>query len=99
VDTITDFEANAADKIELSKTVFAALTTATGSPLAAAEFVSLNGTGASDSVAAGVHVIYDSASNNLYYDADAGTSANRTLIVTLPGLVGVFDQNDIAVGI
>jgi large repetitive protein len=99
VDTITDFDANAADKIELSKTVFAALTTATGSPLAAAEFVSLNGTGASDSVAAGVHVIYDSASNNLYYDADAGTSANRTLIVTLPGLVGVFDQNDIAVGI
>lgn len=49
-------------------------------------------------MAAGVHVIYDSASNNLYYDADGGTSSNRTLVATLVGVTGVFDQNDIAVG-
>jgi Ca2+-binding RTX toxin-like protein len=98
VDNITDFEANLGDKIELSKAVFTALTTASGSPLAGSEFLSVSGTGASDSVAAGVHVIYDSASGNLYYDADGGTVANRTLVVTLVGVTGTFDQNDIVVG-
>jgi large repetitive protein len=104
VDSITDFDASGSatsgDLIELSLGTFAALTTASGSTLAASEFASSNGGGAGDTVGAGVHVIYDSATGNLYYDADGGGIANRTLVahVTLTNPGDTFDNNDIKVG-
>jgi hypothetical protein len=60
----------------------------------------MNGGGAGDTVGAGVHVIYDSATGNLFYDSDGSDAANRTLVTTLtlsnPG--DTFDSNDIKVG-
>ncbi|MEO6320741.1 MAG: cadherin-like domain-containing protein [Polaromonas sp.] len=96
VDTITDFEADLGDKIELSAAVFTGLATLSG-PLSSGDFASVDGSGASASVGT-AHVIYDNATGNLYYDADGGSSLNRTLFATLPNLTGTFDHNDITVG-
>jgi VCBS repeat-containing protein len=104
VDFITDFDASGSaasgDLIELSLGVFSALSTASGSTLSATEFASLDGGGAGDTVGSGVHVIYDSATGNLYYDADGLSAANRTLVATLTqsNPADTFDHNDIKVG-
>jgi len=51
-------------------------------------------------VGAGVHVIYDSATGNLYYDADGGDAAGRELLATLhlTNPADTFDHNDVKVG-
>jgi len=104
VATVTDFNASGSaadgDLVELSLAMFTALTTASGNTLAAGEFAASNGGGAGDTVGAGVHVIYDSATGNLYYDADGGSAASRTLIatLTLSNPADTFDYNDIKVG-
>lgn len=105
VDSVTDFNASGSaasgDLIELSRGTFTALSTASGSTLSAAEFASLDGGGAGDTVGAGVHVIYDSATGNLYYDTDGLSDANRTLVatLTLSNPADIFDGNDIKVGV
>jgi Ca2+-binding RTX toxin-like protein len=99
VDTITDFQANGVDMIELSAAAFENIG-ATGA-LGAARFASVgDGTGASTDVGAGAKVIYDSATGNLYYDSDGGdASTGRSLFVQLTiADGGTFDQNDIKVG-
>jgi Ca2+-binding RTX toxin-like protein len=102
VDTITDFDASnsmaSGDLIELSLATFTALTTAANNPLSSSEFATSDGGGAGDLVGAGVRVIFDSATGNLYYDADGGTSANRTLFANITVTTGTFDQDDIRVG-
>ena len=104
VDSVTDFNASSSgadsDLIELSLATFTALTTASGSTLSATEFASSNGGGAGDTVGAAVHVIYDSATGNLYYDSDGLGAANRTLVatLTLSNPADTFDNNDIKVG-
>ncbi|CAN7687633.1 calcium-binding protein [Variovorax sp. LjRoot84] len=104
VDAISDFDASGSaasgDLIELSLGTFTALSTASGSTLSATEFASLDGGGAGDAVGSGVHVIYDSATGNLYYDADGLSAANRTLVATLTqsNPLDTFDNNDIKVG-
>ena len=105
VDSITDFNASGAvasgDLIELSFATFSAITTASGSTLSATEFASLNGGGAGEAVGAAVHVIYDSATGNLYYDSDGLSGANRTLVatLTLSNPADTFDNNDIRIGL
>jgi len=105
VDSVTDFNASGSaasgDLVELSLGTFTALSSASGSTLSAAEFASSNGGGAGDAVGAGVHVIYDSATGNLYYDADGLSAANRTLVatLTLSNPADTFDSNDIKVGL
>ena len=104
VDSITDFDASetaaSEDIVELSLAVFSGLTTPAGSTLSSSEFASTDGGGAGDIVGAGVHVIYDTATGNLYYDSDGGSSGNRTLIatVTQTNPTDTFDYNDIRVG-
>ena len=102
VDTLADFDAGG-DLVSLSKSVFSNLTTAAGSPLVASDFGSVsNGSGGTAEFAAGVHVIYDSQTGNLYYDADGGNADGRTLF----GVVGTsthpstaaFNQSDFVVG-
>jgi VCBS repeat-containing protein len=95
VDLVGDFDANGVDHIELSAGVFTGI--ATGANLAAADFASVSGTGATATVGAGVNIIYDSASGNLYYDSDGGGGANRTLFATVTLTGGVFDNLDITV--
>lgn len=105
VDSITDFNASGSvasgDLIELSFSTFNAITTASGSTLAASEFMSANGGGVGMAVGAAVHVIYDSATGNLYYDLDGLSAANRTLVatLTLSNSADTLDHNDIRIGL
>ena len=101
-DTITDFNASGVagtgDVVELSLGIFAALATTNvnGSTLAVGDFAF--GTAASV-VGAAVNVVYDSATGALYYDANGGNSAGRSLVATLnPMPSDTFDFNDIKVG-
>ncbi len=104
VDSIMDFDASetaaSEDLVELSLAIFSGLTTSAGSALSSSEFASTDGGGAGDTVGAGVHVIYDTATGNLYYDSDGGSSGNRTLVatVTQTNPADTFDYNDIRVG-
>jgi VCBS repeat-containing protein len=103
VDHVFDFQANATDTFLLSKATFSGLATAGsagGTTLQATEFLSAANAGTA-SVGAGVHVLFDSSTGNLYYDADGGSSAGRTLFATvdLPGLTGTVDATDFKVGL
>jgi len=104
VDTITDFNASGSaasgDTIELSLAVFTAITTPSGNVLSSSEFASSAEGGVTDVVAAGVRVIYDSVTGNLYYDADGQGAAGRTLVakLVLTDPADTFDYNDIKLG-
>ncbi|AMO23537.1 beta strand repeat-containing protein [Ramlibacter tataouinensis] len=90
VDTVADFDGSA-DRISLSSAIFGGI--GSGGPLAAGDFAAVS---ASASVGAGVNIIYDSADGRLYYDADGGSSANRTQFATVT-VVGAFDHTDFLV--
>ncbi|NMF99635.1 cadherin-like domain-containing protein [Aromatoleum toluolicum] len=101
VETITDFNASgvagSGDMLELALSAFSALSS--GSTLAASAFATSNGSGAGDTVDSSVHVIYDNATGQLYYDDNGGDAAGRTLFATinLSNPSDVFDNNDILV--
>jgi Ca2+-binding RTX toxin-like protein len=102
VDTILDFKANGdADQIILSHLVFGSLSASDGT-LDAAQFASVaDGSGGSATLDAGVHVIYDSQTGNLYYDANgANTVDGRALFATLgtTSHPATVDHTDIKVG-
>jgi Ca2+-binding RTX toxin-like protein len=90
VDTILDFRANGDDDhILLSQAVFGSLT-GTGGTLDASQFAAVSdGSGASSLFDATVHLIYDSQTGSLYYDADgANTAGGRTLVA----VIGKFEH-------
>lgn len=80
-DTITDFH-HAVDILQLSKSAFTKITTPVGSFLNAAEFWS--GAGVHAGHDSNDRIVYDSATGNLYYDAD-GSGAGAALLVALIG--------------
>ena len=84
-DTITDFVAGT-DKLQFSKAIFGGITTSggagVGTALAANEFVS--STTATAGTTATSHLIYNSTSGVLYYDAD-GSGAGAAVQVALIG--------------
>ena len=101
VDSIVGMQASATDTIWLSKLVYADLATAgstAGTALQAGEFASV--AGASASVGSNVHVIFDTSTGNLYYDANGGALDGRTLFaqVDLASLSGTVDASDFRVG-
>ena len=104
-DSITDFNASgvagSSDFLEFSLSAFASLTTAAGSSLAAGEFGTSAGSAAGATFGAGVHVIYDSVTGNLYFDSNGGDSVGRSLVatITLSNPADTFDFNDIKVGL
>jgi Ca2+-binding RTX toxin-like protein len=91
VDTITDFDARGADQIELDQSVFTMLSV--GSPLAAANFAANEG---GNAVNADHYVLYDTATGNLYYDADGSGAGAKSLFatLTLAGVGGTVDSSD-----
>ena len=94
VDTITDFNANTGDKIALDQTIFTLLTVA--SPLASGNFMANLGGIAGD---ANDYVLYDTATGNLYYDADGSGAGTKVLFatLTLTGISGIVDSTDFIV--
>jgi Ca2+-binding RTX toxin-like protein len=103
IDTILDFKANGdADHLLLSQQVFGSLFATDGS-LDATQFAQVgDGSGGSVTLDAAVHVIYDSQTGNLYYDADgADTAGGRTVFAVLGGPQdhpANIDHHDIRLG-
>ena len=81
VDTIADYNPTD-DLIQLAKSVFTGLTTASGA-LSAAEFQS--GAGLTAASTAEARIVYNSTSGALYYDADGQGGAAAVQIATLTG--------------
>jgi len=89
-DTITDYTPSD-DLIQLVKSVFTGLTTASGT-LSAAEFESAAGQSAATTAAA--RIIYNSTTGDLYYDADgSGASSAAVHLATLTG-APVLNNNE-----
>ena len=103
IDTILDFKANGeADHLLLSQQVFGSLFASDGS-LDASQFAEVgDGSGGSATLDAAVHVIYDSQTGNLYYDADgADTVGGRSVFAVLGGAEhhpANIDHHDIKLG-
>jgi Ca2+-binding RTX toxin-like protein len=88
-DTIQDFNASGVDHIGLDHSIFSAI----GTTLDATEFRASAGGNAAD---ANDYILYDTATGNLYYDADGSGGGAKVLIATvsLPGLTGTVDPTD-----
>lgn len=85
VDVVTDFVAGA-DKIAFSAAVFANLdaakaVTAKGVAISASDF--LSGTNITASANTGAHLLYDSDSGSLYYDADGAGDGSAVQVALL----------------
>jgi Ca2+-binding RTX toxin-like protein len=93
-DVVTDFTSGT-DSIAISRATFTGLTTTVGNVLSSSEFVQVASGGSSNSVGAGIHVIYDSGAGNLYYDPDGGTASTTRIL--LAHVVGSISQLDIHV--
>lgn len=91
VDRINDF-VTADDTIQLENAIFAKLT-ATGT-LAAGSFVSASGAVALD---ANDYILYDTATHNLYYDADGNGAGAAIKFATLVGVTGTVTNADFLV--
>ncbi len=91
VDTIIDFNASSADKIALDQSIFTVLSL--GAPLAAANFAANAGGNAAQ---ADDYILYDTATGNLYYDADGNGAGDKILFatLTLSGVSGTVDNSD-----
>ena len=93
-DTITDFNANAADTIELDDAVFTQLI---AGALNGANFASNSGGNAVDG---NDYVLFDTATGRLYYDADGNGAGAKVLFaqIELGGLTGTLDATDFIIG-
>lgn len=91
VDVISGFSANAADRIGLNPTVFAALAGGASPSLDASEFRFAIGGNAVD---ANDFVLYDPGTSGLYYDPDGSGAAPKVFFATLTGLTGTLDHTD-----
>jgi Ca2+-binding RTX toxin-like protein len=80
-DTVTDFQ-KGADTLQFSKTVFSAIAGATGATLSAIEFWS--GAGLTAGHDTSDRILYDTATGNIYYDAD-GSGTGSSVLVALIG--------------
>jgi Ca2+-binding RTX toxin-like protein len=95
VDNILDFNANSADKVVLDNDIFTAFGATTGT-LAAANFAANVGGNALDS---NDFILYDTATGNLYYDADGNGSGTKILFghLDLSGVAGTVDNTDFSI--
>ena len=83
IDTISDF-VSGADDINLSKKIFSAFKTV-GSDLAS-DFITAAGAGASAQTSTNVHLLYDTTTGNLYYDADGSGAKAAVQFAILTGM-------------
>ncbi|MFL6757865.1 MAG: VCBS domain-containing protein, partial [Sphingomicrobium sp.] len=94
-DTIQDFNASGVDKVVLDNDIFTAFGVTTGT-LSAANFVANVGGIAAD---ANDFVLYDTATGNIFYDADGNGAGAKLLIATLTlgGVTGTVDASDFTI--
>jgi VCBS repeat-containing protein len=96
VDVIGDFKADGTDKILLDDDIFTALgTVVANTTLSAANFAANSGATAGDS---NDYILYDTATGNLYYDADGSGAGAKVLFATLTVTAGTVDNTDFVVG-
>ncbi|MCW1381585.1 VCBS domain-containing protein, partial [Novosphingobium sp. KCTC 2891] len=92
-DKILDFDASetsaSQDWLDLSHATFTALPA--GTSLAAANFAA-NATGTA--VDANDYILFNTTTNQLYYDADGNGGGAKQLIATLTGMTGTLDASD-----
>jgi VCBS repeat-containing protein len=94
VDRILDFDAGggpSGDHIQLDDAIFTQLSVGT---LSAANFASNAGGNATD---ANDYILYDTATGNLYYDADGNGAGAKVLFATLTVSAGTIDPTDILI--
>ena len=91
VDTLVGFEANGTDLIALDPAVFAALLGGATTGLDASEFRANAGGNAQD---ADDFILYDTATGNLFYDADGNGNGGKVLFATLTQPIGTLDHTD-----
>jgi Ca2+-binding RTX toxin-like protein len=94
VDVLFGFEANGNDRIAFEPAVFSALLGGATTGLDADEFRANVGGIALD---ANDHILFDSATGNLYYDADGNGVGDQVQFATLASLIGVLDYSDFTV--
>ncbi len=96
VDTITDFNANTGDRIHLDDDIFSAFLVGADTTLAAANFRASSGGNAADS---NDFILYDTATGNLFYDADGSGAGAKVLFatLTLAGVSGTVDATDFTI--
>ena len=94
VDTITDFNANATDRIELDDATFSGLI---AGALNGANFAANSGGNAIDG---DDRILFDTATGGLYYDADGNGAGAKVLFaqIELGGLTGTLDATDFIIG-
>jgi Ca2+-binding RTX toxin-like protein len=90
-DTVYGFEASGIDKIALDPALFAALLQGPTSGVDSGEFRASAGGQAAD---ANDYLLYDTATGNLYYDADGNGAGARIWFATLSGAAGTVDATD-----
>ena len=95
VDTIGDFQAGI-DKIELSAAIFGASNFTSGT-LNSGNFRAASGGDANNQ---NQHILYDTATGNLFYDADGNGGQAKVLFghIDLPGSTGTVSSSDFKLG-
>ncbi len=91
VDRIMDLEANGNDKIVLDDTIFTAFGSGAERSMSASSFIA-NAGGIAGS--ATNYVLFDTATGNLYYDADGNGAAARVLVAHIDLASGTLDASD-----
>lgn len=91
VDTNIGFEATARDMIVLDPTFFAAIFNNGTTGLDSSEFRASAG---GNAAVANDFILYDTASGNLFYDADGIGAGAKMLFATLSGVIGIVDYTD-----
>jgi VCBS repeat-containing protein len=101
VDRIEDFDAGGSDKIRLDDDIFAALgPVGSNTTLSAANFAAnVGGDAAAGPGGSDDFILYDTATGNLYYDADGNGAGGKILFatLTLSGVSGTVDSTDFVV--
>jgi serralysin len=94
VDQVKDFQADGTDKILLDDDIFTKFSVASNTVLPSNNFAANSGGNAVDG---NDYIIFDTATGNLYYDADGSLSGSKVLFATLTVVSGTVDAGDFVV--
>jgi Ca2+-binding RTX toxin-like protein len=93
VDTIFDFDAGNADKINLDDAIFVGIANS-GSSLSTGDFAANAG---GNATTASQNILFDTTTGNLYYDADGNGAGAKVLVAHITVIGGTVDASDFVV--